>query len=156
MQLHVAEVSTNSITHYSWSPADFLNDPLIASPVAILQRDQHYFVTGETAEGCQGFADVLIKVYKGPDIYIPTAFSPNHDGLNDILKALPVGIKEFHFFTVFNRSGQSIFTTRDASRGWDGTIRGIEQSTGVYVWIAEGIDVNGNTISRKGLVTIIR
>jgi len=115
-----------------------------------------YQVTATTPNGCQGSDEIKIKVYKGPDIYVPNAFTPNNDGLNDILKAFPVGIKEFRFFKVFNRWGQTIFATKDPARGWDGTIKGIAQPTGVYVWIAEAVDYTGKAITKKGVVTIIR
>lgn len=156
LQLNVVELGNAGVTSFIWTPGNFLNDDLISSPVATLPYDMVYRVTASTVNGCQGWDDIKIKVYKGPDIYIPSAFSPNNDGLNDILKAFPVGIKEFRFFKIFNRWGQAIFSTKDPSRGWDGKIRGIVQPTGVYIWIAEAIDYTGKPIVKKGTVTIIR
>ncbi len=156
VQLKVVEKSNAGVTQYNWSPGTFLNNAGVANPVAILPYDYHYIVTGTTPEGCEGLDDILIKIYLGPDIYVPTGFTPNHDGLNDLLKVIPVGIKEFRFFRVFNRWGQMIFTTRDPSIGWDGKINGTDQSTGTFVWIAEAVDYKGNLISRKGVTTIVR
>ncbi|HEY6063296.1 MAG TPA: gliding motility-associated C-terminal domain-containing protein, partial [Chitinophagaceae bacterium] len=122
----------------------------------VLPYDYHYIVTGTTPEGCEGSDDILIKIYQGPDIYVPSGFTPNNDGLNDLLKAIPVGIKEFRYFRVYNRWGQMIFSARDPSTGWDGKINGAEQPTGTFVWMAEAVDYKGNLVSRKGVVTIVR
>ena len=77
------------------------------------------------------------------------------NGQNDILKAIPVGIKEFKNFSIFNRWGQLVFQTANAARGWDGKLSAALQN-GVFVWMAEGTDQQGNTIKRKGTVLLIR
>ncbi len=156
VQLQVIETGNAGVTSYSWSPGTYLNDPGIAKPVATLPHDYRYIVTGKTPEGCEGMDDILIKVYKGPDIYVPSGFTPNNDGLNDVLRAIPVGIRDFKYFRVFNRWGQMIFSTQDPSKGWDGKIKGLEQPTGTFVWIAEAVDYNGNMVTRKGVITIVR
>ncbi len=156
IQLSVRETGTAGVTSYSWSPGLYLDNPNSSTPIAILTQDQRYIVTGTTADGCEGMDDVLVKVYKGPEIYVPSGFTPDNDGRNDLLRAIPVGIREFQFFNVYNRWGQLIFSTRDPKIGWDGRINGIEQPTGSYVWIAQAIDYNGKLISRKGMVTVIR
>ncbi|MBA2746772.1 MAG: gliding motility-associated C-terminal domain-containing protein, partial [Flavisolibacter sp.] len=61
-----------------------------------------------------------------------------------------------HYFKVFNRWGELVFSTADYNRGWDGTIRGLKQSTGTYIWIAEATDFRGNKVARRGSVTLIR
>jgi gliding motility-associated-like protein len=156
IQLHVKELGIAGVTQYSWSPANFLNDASIASPIAILPYDYRYIVTASTPEGCEGKDDIFIKVYKGPDIYVPSGFTPNNDGLNDRLGPIPVGIKEFRFFRVFNRWGQLVFSTSDPRRTWDGTLNGVQQPTGTFIWMAEAVDYKGNLVTRKGVVTIIR
>lgn len=156
MQLQVIELGNAGVTQYTWSPANFLNNPAVANPVATLPNDFRYTVTGITPEGCEGVDELFIKAYKGPEIYVPTGFTPDDNGLNDILRPIAVGIKEFRYFRVFNRWGEMVFMTRDPSKGWDGRIKGVRQSTGTFVWMAEGIDYRGNLISRKGFVTIIR
>jgi gliding motility-associated-like protein len=110
----------------------------------------------QLAQRLAGEGVIRIKVYKGPDIYVPSGFTPNNDGLNDRLTPVAVGIKEFKFFRVFNRWGQLVFATADSQKGWDGKIKGAELSTGSFVWMAEGIDYKGNSVRRKGVVTIIR
>ena len=91
-----------------------------------------------------------------PGIYIPNAFSPNNDGLNDILKAIPNKIKEFKYFSLYNRWGEMVFTTSSLNKGWDGIYKGHKQNTGVYAWIAEVIDFEDKLIKIKGTTLLIR
>jgi gliding motility-associated-like protein len=156
IQLKARELSTAGVTTYTWTPATFLSTGTSATPIATLTADQRFLVVGRTPDGCQGIDDILIKVYKGPDIYMPSAFSPNNDGLNDILLPVPVGIKELQYLRIFNRWGSLIFSSNDPKKGWDGRVKGTEQGTGTYVWVSEGIDYKGNHVIRKGVVTVIR
>ena len=156
LQLSVTEVGSAGVTGYTWTPTFFLDNPSSSTPVANLPADQHYVVTGTTADGCEGKDDIFIKVYKGPEIYVPSGFTPNNDGRNDLLRAIPAGIKELKYFSIFNRWGQVVFTTKDARVGWDGKINGREQPAGTYIWVGEAVDYKGNLITRKGTITIIR
>jgi gliding motility-associated-like protein len=90
------------------------------------------------------------------NIYVPRVFTPNGDGTNDILKPILVGIASFHYFSVYNRWGNLIFTTADANQGWDGRFKGVPQPVETYLWIAEGIDVEGRKIVQKGMVSLVR
>ena len=117
---------------YQWIPATGLSNPNIADPVAILTQDQTYILKAFTPQGCETYDTLSIKVYIGPEIYVATAFTPNNDGLNDALKAIPVGITSFHFFKIYNRWGQEVFSTNDPKRGWDGKYKG-SQLGGVYI-----------------------
>ena len=117
---------------------------------------QIFQVKAFTPEGCESYAEVKIKIYKGPDIYLPNAFTPNDDGLNDLLRGIPVGLQQFNWLRIFNRYGQEIFSTTDYHKGWDGKWKGQKQDNGVYVVIASGIDFRGNPINKKATVMLIR
>ena len=156
VQLNATELSTAGVIRYNWTSPQFLDNPGIPNPVATLPFDFRYTVTGTTADGCEGLDEILIKVYKGPEIYVPTGFSPDGNGLNDVLRAFPVGIKEFRYFRVFNRWGQLVFQTKEPGQGWDGTINGRPQPIGSFIWMAEAIDYQGKLLFRKGTVTILR
>lgn len=156
LQLYATDINNSGITSYVWTPSYGLNNSSIPRPVATLDRDMDYIVTGKTSAGCEGTATVSVKVFEGPEIYVPTAFTPNDDTNNDFLRAKPIGIRTFSFFIVYNRWGQLMFKTTDFLKGWDGTINGQQQSTGTYVWIAEGIDFKGRVITRKGSTLLIR
>ncbi|HNO99418.1 MAG TPA: gliding motility-associated C-terminal domain-containing protein, partial [Ferruginibacter sp.] len=156
LPLHAVDVNNIGFIQYTWSPAYGLNDASSQNPIAIPDKDITYTLTARNSIGCIAVDDIKVKVYKGPNIYVPNAFTPNGDGLNDRLRAIPVGIRDFHYFRLFDRWGNMIFSTEDPRYGWDGKIRGTAQPTGAYVWIAEGVDYRGNIIQRKGTVTIAR
>jgi len=141
---------------YNWSPVFNLNNPTIANPVAILTTTQTFTVKAFTPEGCDSYDDVTVKIYKGPDIYLPNAFTPNGDTRNDVFKGIPVGLKQFNYLKVFNRWGQLIFSSTDYNKGWDGTWQGQQQNQGVYVVMANGIDFRGNIIDKKATIMLIR
>jgi CHU_C Type IX secretion signal domain len=69
---------------------------------------------------------------------------------------LPVGVKQFKKFTVYNRLGQIVFTTTVPSKGWDGFFQGKAQNPGVFMWIASATDYLGKEIFKKGTVVLIR
>lgn len=154
--LYAIDINNSGITSYLWSPVYGLNNSGIARPITTLDRDMVYMVTGKTASGCEGTATVSVKVFEGPEIFVPTAFTPNGDNTNDILRAKPIGIKAYNYFRIYNRWGQLMFNTTDFSKGWDGTINGLPQNSGTYVWMAEGVDFKGRVIKRKGSTLLLR
>lgn len=159
VQLH-ATASDSTATVFTWSPTFGLNNPNIYNPVATLGAETElitYIVRATNPQGCYGEDNIIITVFKtGPDIFVPTAFTPNGDGRNDILKPICVGISRLNYFRLFNRWGQLVYATNVIGNGWDGMINGRIQSTNTYVFIAEGVDYTGKTIFRKGTTTLIR
>lgn len=87
---------------------------------------------------------------------IASGFTPNNDGLNDRLLLKVIGYLDVEFFTVYNRNGEQVFSTRTVNTGWDGTWKGIGQDSGVFIWFARGKDINGKTVSAKGTFVLIR
>jgi gliding motility-associated-like protein len=98
----------------------------------------------------------MVKTVKDVQVYVPTAFTPNQDGLNDVLRPVLMGIKEIRYFRIFNRWGQLIFETKTDRHGWDGTINGTQVSSQAVVWMLEGIGVNNVMYRRKGTSVLIR
>jgi gliding motility-associated-like protein len=142
--------------NYEWTPRDFLNNAFIANPVATLPKDQTYILIVKNDDGCEARDTINIKVFEHLDIYVPSAFTPNGDGRNDVLRIVAPGLRELFYFRVYSRWGQTVFDTRDLLKGWDGKINGQLPETGVYVWIMKGINYLGNVVERKGTVTLIR
>ncbi|MES2892106.1 MAG: PKD domain-containing protein [Bacteroidota bacterium] len=141
---------------YQWSPPTGLSNPRLSNPVTTLSEDQQYILKVTNSLGCISYDTINIRVFLTPEIYVPKAFSPNTDGLNDILKAIPVGIKEFKYFTVYSRYGEMVFTTAIPSKGWNGIYNGKRQNNGAFIWYAAGIGYNNQLIFRKGSVVLIR
>jgi gliding motility-associated-like protein len=90
------------------------------------------------------------------DIYVPRVFTPNNDGTNDVVKPIVVGITTFHYFNIYNRWGNLIFSTKDPNVGWDGRFKGVLQPVETYLWIAEGLDKDKKKITRRGMVSLVR
>jgi len=155
-----ALVSDSTVNAYSWSPATGLNNSAIADPIATLGAgidSINYKVTATNSTGCFGVDYILVRVYKSkPDILVPSAFTPNGDGKNDIIRPILLGISKLNYFRVYNRWGQLLFNTSEFNKGWDGNINGAAQQSGTYVYMTEGVDYLGNTIFRKGTIVLIR
>jgi len=89
-------------------------------------------------------------------VYVPTAFTPGTDGLNDIMRPILSSSYTLREFTIFSRWGQRIFSTTLPGKGWDGKLDGHFQNTGTYIWVIKVTDVQKKIIERKGTVTLIR
>lgn len=148
--------ASSAATDYVWYPATGLSDPNIPNPIVTVNGDITYMVTATTAAGCKGEATVRITVFEGPEIYVPSAFTPNNDGKNDVFRPFPVGIKKINYFRVFNRWGQLIYSTTNFNQGWDGKIDGKLQGTGTYVWLVEGVTKDDRIITKRGTVVLVR
>ncbi len=145
---------------YSWRPIIGLSNPNIANPIAILDGSLdsiRYVVRVTGAGGCFADDDIMVKVFKSvPTIFVPSAFTPNADGKNDVLRPILVGISELTYFRIYNRWGQLLFTSQEPGKAWDGLFKGVLQPNGTYVYATEGKDYQGNRVFRKGTVVLIR
>jgi gliding motility-associated-like protein len=157
-----AIVGDSGIYQFMWSPPTGLNSTIIHNPIATLNSSMvdesiTYIVRATNAIGCYAEDDINVRVFKtGPDIFVPSGFTPNGDGHNDVIRPILVGIKQLKYFRIYNRWGQLVFSTNESGKGWDGRISGQEQSTNNFVYVAQAIDYTGRIISRKGNVTLIR
>lgn len=142
---------------YTWSPATGLSDAHIANPVATVgDKDITYTVLVQDAYGCKATDDITITVYKGTFIYAPTAFTPNRDGLNDVIYPYCLGIKEIVTWSVYNRWGNQVFSTATKNKGWDGRLQGQLQPQGAYIWTIKAIDYFGKVKEASGSFILIR
>ena len=140
---------------YVWSPATGLSDATALTPKARLSADQEYKITIKASSTCITVDTVLVRIYDNR-IYVPNVFTPNGDGINDKLFVNMAGVKQLHFFRVFNRYGKMVFETRDATVGWDGTFNNALQPMDTYVWVAQVLDGFGSTTILRGNVTLLR
>lgn len=153
------QLNASNALYYVWTPDDgTLNNPNINYPKATPFVTTTYTVYGMNEYGCRDTAYVTIFVDSVIHGVIPTAFTPNGDGRNDIFH--PIGF-DFHRiveFTVFNRWGQQIFYSNNISDGWDGTFNGVPQEMGTYYYniiVAQPEGMMENK-AYKGSVTLIR
>ncbi|MDE3124699.1 MAG: gliding motility-associated C-terminal domain-containing protein [Bacteroidota bacterium] len=146
----------SNVSGYSWSPSTGLSNSLIGSPTVNINQEQMYYISINKLSGCVTTDTLLVRVFAGWDIFVPNVFSPNGDGINDILNVNLVGVKRLHYFRIYNRWSKKVFETSDAGQGWDGRVNGVLQPMATYVWIAEGVDNNGQTVRKEGSVTLLR
>jgi len=139
-----------------WSPTNFLDNAASYSPLFRSSSDQLYTVEIKTTTGCVTVDTQMVKIVAHADVYVPSAFTPNDDELNDVLRPTLMGIKELHYFKVFNRWGQLMYETKTNYVGWDGKYKGQALPTQVVVWIVEGVGVDGRVYTKKGTSTLIR
>ncbi len=144
----------------TWSPPTGLSSTTIYNPIGVygLNVDSvRYKLVVRDGAGCPDSAFVTVRVFKvKPTIFVPTAFTPNGDGLNDTVFPISVGIKKINYFSIYNRWGERVFTTTQDRHGWDGTIAGKLQSSAVFVWMVSAVDYLGGTVFLKGTVALIR
>ncbi len=110
----------------------------------------------ESDKNCFDTASSFIKVVYNCYIAVPSAFTPNQDGLNDYLYPLNAYKATQLQFRVFNRWGQPVFQTTDWTKKWDGTVNGNQQPAGTYVWMLEFTDESGTRVFKKGTTVLIR
>jgi len=154
------QLNASGAASYLWSPPDNLTSAVIADPVASFTDETpafRYKVVATSAAGCKDSAVVTIKVFKtGPSVFVPSGFTPNNDGRNDLLYPIAAGMRSIEYFNIYNRWGQLVFSTQRNGAGWDGRINGQLQMTGTYVWTVKAVDYNGNAYFQKGTTTLIR
>jgi gliding motility-associated-like protein len=141
---------------YQWTPSLGLNNANIPNPVFNFNNDQQYLIRITSPQGCSVTDTLVVRIFTRQEIYIPDAFSPNWDGINDILIPRLSGIASLIYFKVYDRWGQLVYETEKKNAGWDGTYRGTKQPVDTYIWVAEGIGMDGNRIKKRGSTILIR
>jgi gliding motility-associated-like protein len=133
------------------------NGSSLFSPEHTYQDTGHYVVEliSISATGCRDTA--YQKVIVGADftIYVPNAFTPNGDGLNDVFFVKWIGVKEFHVM-LFDRWGMMIYESFDPNFSWDGSLHDRGCQEGVYTYVIEASGYIGEKVKRAGTVTLLR
>lgn len=155
---------TNSpdVVRWQWTPSDYLSCANCPSPVSVPQSSIEYTVTVFTQYGCKATDNVKLDVLcKDGNIYIPTGFTPNNDGKNDVFRIEGQGVTRIISLRIFNRWGEIIFEAKNFVPGssvgsWNGRYKGIPAETGTYVYFVEMECSAGMKFERKGVVTLLR
>jgi len=144
-------VTGDNITSFYWTPATFLSDPTSLTPIASPTRDITYTLTAVSQTCGTSTSTVFVRVYE--NISIPTAFSPNNDGINDRWDIAKLVSYPQSSVLVYDRYGQQVFQSIGYAKPWDGTINGSPLPAGTYYYI---IDLKDNKPKLSGWVAIIR
>jgi gliding motility-associated-like protein len=148
-------VISGDVDSLNWTPATWLSDAYVATPVATPVVTTAYTLNVVTVDGCKASATEVVKVYY--DLKMPGGFTPNGDGHNDVFRVPPSVPVLLHRLAVYNRQGALLFTTSNVGDGWDGTFGGQMQPAGAYIWYVEFVNpVTKQVEARKGVVVLVR
>ncbi|MFN8249812.1 MAG: gliding motility-associated C-terminal domain-containing protein [Ferruginibacter sp.] len=150
VQLQGSINENNSVL--AWLPPQYIDDAAVLQPIVNPPTDTRYILTATSAAGCgTAYDTVMVKVFKA--VYIPSAFSPNGDGLNDTWNIPALAAFQSFELSVYNRFGQQVFHSKNNLKGWDGTFKGQPQPVGAYSYF---INLGSSEYILKGSVMIVR
>jgi gliding motility-associated-like protein len=138
-------------TTIKWTAERYLSNDTILNPIATLPASQNFVLSISNEYGCTAKDSVFITVLK--DIYIPNAFSPNGDGINDVWNIPGLSSYQYAKTQVLDRWGHVVFISTGYIKPWDGTLKGRQLPVGVYYYL---IDIYRGTGMLKGSITLIR
>jgi len=155
--------SSHALAQIIWQAQDPLDCSDCPSPrLGPVTGDQTVRVTGVAAGGCTASDELLVRMNIPPRVYVPSSFSPNADGINDILNVFGnAQVRAVRNMAVYDRWGNALFTrndlpVNDPNAGWDGSFRDRPMDPGVYIWVVEVEMFDGRIQLFKGDVTLVR
>ena len=154
-----ATVYASGGVSYNWSPnvnGNTITCVTCSNTVVQPTLTTQYIVVASNSPYCkvQDTVTVIVDINCG-DFFIPNVFSPNDDGLNDVINVHGRCISTFNL-QIFNRWGEKVFETTTLENSWDGTFRGKKMDTGVFVYKTDGVSIDGQSFKMKGNITLIR
>ncbi len=152
----------DTLAKVMWSNANTLSCADCLEPFARPFNDTEYGVVVTSTDDCVDSTQVMITVIKKRRFFVPNAFSPNDDGVND--KLFPFGgpeVVEIQSFNIYNRWGSQVYSARnfqanDSDFAWDGTFRGERMDPGVFAWTASVLFLDGEIGLYSGDITILK
>jgi gliding motility-associated-like protein len=160
-QVFFTDSSTNA-TSWNWSFGDLLNSTSTLQNPSFTYADPTCYqvvLTVSTVNGCTDTATTQVCIGPEATIYIPNAFTPNGDGVNDVFNVVGLGLEPDQFeMWIFDRWGNMIFYTDDLNKGWDGKVQGHEDICQIdtYVWKIRAVDITDKKYNLIGKVSIIK
>ena len=144
---------------FAWKPNTNLSNGFIANPSAWPPTTQTFTVEGLSIFGCIDTASVRVVVLpplcEEPYVFFPTAFTPNGDGENDILR-LEGALVEEAYWAIYNRWGEKLFEAKSLDDAWDGTYKGIEQPVETYGYYLRARCRGGGELAKQGNISLLR
>ena len=159
LQINSQATHANTI---DWTPATNLSCESCFNPIATLENSISYTATVRNELGCTAKDEINIRVVCDNSVFfIANTFTPNGDGQNDVFFPQGRGIKNINSFRVYNRWGEVMhearnFSPNDPSYGWDGSFKGLKLNPDAFVYMVNGVCQNGDPVSIKGDVSLLR
>lgn len=152
-------VLTNAQLSYNWLPSSQVSNDTIRNPSSIITSTTLFTVNVRDNNNCRSSDTVLVRLIdecKEEFIYVPSAFSPNGDGINDCFSIIsPPKLSDFSML-IFNRWGEKVFEAKDEFTCWDGTFKGTPAQSDAHIYVISFTCYNGKKLMKKGTVTIMR
>ena len=156
-------IPAEQITSYQWSPAELFDCPTCPSPTVSATEMRSISVVVEDIYGCRDSLASEVSPGGRVPVYVPNVFSPNGDGVNDVvaLAASPTQVVRVESFRIYSRWGSLVhqaeqFSPARLSGGWDGRVGGRPAAAGAFVWVAEVLLINGNLQMNSGSIVLMR
>ena len=144
---------------YNWIPVDLVSSATIFNPTSSPTQTTTYTVFVNDRNNCKAQDTVSVRVENTVcdknNIFIPTAFSPNGDGYNDVFNVRSAPLKSYHLL-IYNRYGNKVFESYDATIGWNGSYKNQPAQLEVYGYYFEGECLQGEKLTLKGNVTLVK
>jgi gliding motility-associated-like protein len=141
-----------------WTPSTYMDDATSLTPKLIFPDTgtYYYYVKALTTEGCTDSDKVKIIVVADIQLFMPNAFSPNGDYLNEIARIVQAGYGDLDYLRFYDRWGKMLYFTNYFREGWDGTYGGKPCDIGTYYWMASAKNIRGESRTFKGEINLIR
>lgn len=152
-QLQARTINSSTVL---WTPAVNLDAPNSYRPNFQGLSPQLYQVQLKTRTGCLTVDTQYVQIKKKIQIYVPTSFTPDGNGLNEYLYPVLMGFKKMNYFRVYDRWGKMLFQSQTERPGWDGKLKGDKVALQTVIWMVEAVDVDGVTHQAKGSTVLLR
>ncbi len=150
------ELNGSASQNIVWTPQASLSNPYIENPIAWPMVTTTYTISVTNSYGCSSSDIVVIYVEMlSSEVFVPNIFSPNNDGMNDILFVYGPNIREMKFF-IYNRWGEKVFESNNQANGWNGKYKDKPTQAGVYVYYLNAVMYNGETVIKKGNISLVK
>jgi len=142
---------------YKWIPSTGLSCDTCARPkLTALESGEYTLIITDTNNCFETATTFYLEVEDKYTLDVPEAFTPNGDGVNDVIYVRGWGIKELITFKIYNRWGELIFESNELSVGWDGTYKGKMQGIETYVFYVEALTYGDNVLKKKGNINLLQ
>jgi gliding motility-associated-like protein len=149
----------NNLTSFNWLPSSAVSNAQIQNPTSVIQASTWFYVTVKDNKGCINSDSVFVELKNEcheSDLYIPSAFSPNNDGVNDCFGLLQPPVLSNYSMTIYNRWGELLFESHDVNNCWNGKYKGSVVENDSYIYIVRYICYDGTPLSKKGTITVVK
>lgn len=152
VRLYSAPVLTDpSIDSFYWSPATYLNCTNCENPLSTPEEEITYTLYVQS-NGCWTYDSVTIRIKYPFDFFMPNAFTPNNDGVNDTYFMMGSKVLQVDRFMIYDRYGEMLW---DSTEPWTGIYKGVLLNPGVYIYYIK-VSYKGDSKVEKGSVTLVR